>query len=133
MTELQDPIEIYRESLAGIPAPVETHPPTLARVEVWPYPDLNRLWARVEISPFAAFPNLAFTVSDPDGEVVCTLFMVEIRAAYQSVTLHLRRAARPGATYRLEIELSREEVVLDVRTLDFPLVFREPPELASAN
>lgn len=126
MTELQDPIEIYRASLASIPAPVETHPPTIERVEVWPYPDLKRLWARVETTPFAAFPDLAFTVSDPDGEIVCTLFMVEIRDAYQAVTLHLRRTPRPGETYRLEIELLRAEAPLDTRTLDFPLVFREP-------
>lgn len=126
MTDLQDPIEIYRASLAGLPAREEAGPPVIRRAEVWPYPDLQRLWARVEISPFAAFPNLAFTVADPDGAVVCTMFMVEVREPYQSITLHLRQAPRVGERYTLLIELERDEQTLDTRTLPFELVFREP-------
>ena len=114
------------ESLAGIQTPVEEHPPVIRRAEVWPYPDLARLWIRLEVSPFVAFPHLAFTVADPDGQVVATMFMVEIREPYQSVTLHLRQPPRPGERYMLEIELSREEMVLDVRAVAFDLVFREP-------
>ena len=126
MTQMDDPIEIYRKALAEVPAVVEEHPPVINRAEVWPYPELDRLWVRVETSPFAAFPNLAFTVLDPDGGEVTTMFMVEIRETYQTVTLHLRHAPRPGARYRLEIELSRAEAVLDTRTLEFDLVFRNP-------
>jgi len=128
MTELQDPIELYRASLASAPVPIEEHPPTLVRFEVWPYPDQVRLWVRLETSPFAAFPNLALTVTDPDGATVATMFMVEIREAYQSVTLHLRQPPRPGERYRLEIELSRDEAVLDTRAVDFDLTFRNPEE-----
>ena len=126
MTEFQDPIEIYRRSLASLPTPVEAQPPVIQRAEVWPYPELNRLWVRVETSPFAAFPNLAITVVGPDEVVVATMYMVEIRDPYQSVTLHLRQAPRPGKKYALELELSREEVALDTRRLEFDLVFREP-------
>lgn len=126
MTEIRDPIEIYRESLAGMQPPVEEHPPVIRRAEAWPYPELNRLWARVEITPFARFPNLAFTVADPDGAVVCTMFMVEIREPYQSVTLHLRQPPRAGERYTLTIELERDEQTLDTRTLTFELVFRNP-------
>ena len=110
--------------------PVEEHPPVIRRAEVWPYPDLVRLWVRLEISPFAAFPNLDLTLIDPDEAVVATMAMVEIRNAYQSVTLHLRRAPRPGERYRLEIELSRDEAVLDTRTVAFELTFRNPEEKA---
>ncbi len=127
MTQIRDPIEIYRESLAGIPPAVEERPPVIRRAEVWPYPDLTRLWIRVEIGPFAAFPNLALAVADPAGQVVATMFMVEIRESYQSVTLHLRQPPRPGERYTLEIELSREETVLDAHTMEFDLIFREPP------
>jgi hypothetical protein len=126
MTKIKNPIEIYRESLAAAPAPAEAHPPVIERAEVWPYPDLKRLWVRVQISPFASFPNLAFTVTDPGGEVVCTLFMVEIRESYQSVTLHLRQEPRPGERYRLEIALEREETALDQREIEFDLAFRDP-------
>ena len=133
MTKLKDPIEIYRDSLAGAPERVEAQPPVIERAEVWPYPDLKRLWVRVQISPFAAFPSLALTVTDPDGAVACSMFMVEIRDAYQSVTLHLRREPAPGASYRLEIELMRDEAILDTRAIDFELVFREPDRKAPAN
>lgn len=126
MTELEDPIEIYRRSLAEIPTREETSPPVILRAEVWPYPDLQRLWVRVEISPFAAHPNLAFAVSDPEGLIVCTMYIVEAREPYQSVTLHLRQAPRPGECYRLHIELSRDDAVLDERSIPFELVFRNP-------
>ena len=128
MPELEDPIEIYRRSLADLPTPVEEHPPVIQRAEVWPYPELTRLWVRVEIGPFAAFPNLAIRVLGPDEEVVATMFMVEIRDAYQSVTLHLRQPPRPGEKYVLELELARDEVELDTRRLEFNLVFSDPQE-----
>lgn len=129
MTEMQDPIEIYRAAMAAIPLREETEPPSIRRAEVWPYPDLRRLWTRVETTPFAAYPNLAFTVADPDGAVVCTMFMVEIREPYQSVTLHLRQNPRPGEPYTLTIELERDEQVLDTRVLSFDLVFHDPEEM----
>jgi hypothetical protein len=132
MTKLKDPIEIYRDSLAGTPERHEPHPPVIERAEVWPYPDLRRLWVRVQVSAFAAFPNLALTVIGPDGAVACSMFMVEIRDAYQSITLHLRRDPAPGASYRLEIELMRDEATLDRRAIDFELVFHEPDQKAPA-
>lgn len=119
-------MQIYRASLAALQAPVEERPPTLGRAEVWPYPELDRLWARVEITPFASFPNLAFTVTDPDGTVVCTMYMVEIREPYQSVTLYLRRPPRAGERYTLTIELERDEQNLDTRVLPFDLEYRDP-------
>ena len=126
MTKLTDPIELYREALADAPAPTEDRPPTIERVEVWPYPDLQRLWVRLQTGPFAAFPDLSLTVRDPDDQEVCALFMIEIRQPYQSVTLHLRQTPRPGETYRLAIELLRGEATLDRRLVEFALVFREP-------
>lgn len=132
MTKLKDPIEIYRDSVAGAPERVEPQPPVIERAEVWPYPDLKRLWVRVQVSAFAAFPSLALTVVEPGGTVACSMFMVEIRDAYQSVTLHLRREPAPGAPYRLEIELMRDDTVLDTRAVDFELVFREPDQKSPA-
>jgi hypothetical protein len=126
MTEMQDPMEIYRASLEALPVVEEKAPPTIERVEVWPYPDLQRLWVRVQVGAFARFPDLTFGVADPDGRTVCTMYMVEIREPYQSVTLHLRQPPRPGARYVLEMQLLRDDAVLDQRSLPFELTFREP-------
>jgi hypothetical protein len=128
MTKLVDPVQLYREALANAPQRTEDAHPTIVRVEVWPYPDLRRVWVRMQTSPFAAFPNLTFTLSGPDGEVACALFMIEIREPYQSITLHLRHEPRPGAVYRLEITLTRDEATLDQRVMDFELVFRDPDQ-----
>jgi hypothetical protein len=81
---------------------------------------------RVEITPFAAYPNMLLTALGADGIEVASMLMVEIREPYQSVTLHLRREPRPGERYRMEIELARDEVALDRRSVDFDLLFKEP-------
>ncbi len=128
MPEFRDPKEILRESLANLPEMVEPHPPVIQRAEAWPYPELDRVWVRVESSAFVAYPNFGFTLWDPDGQVVATMFIVEARNAYQSLTMHLRRPPRPGQRYRLEIELSRDEQILDTRVLDFDMVYRDPKE-----
>jgi hypothetical protein len=133
MTEMQDPMEIYRASLNAIPVTVEGTPPTIERAEVWPYPDLIRLWARVQVGPFARHPDLSFRVMDPDGQTVCALYMVEIREPYQSITLHLRQSPRPDARYHLEIELIRDDEKLADRTLEFDLTYREPQAPAAAD
>lgn len=128
MTQMQDPNEIWRASLTEAPRRAEEHPPVFQRVEAWPYPDLDRLWVRLETSPFDASPNLELLLTDPDGEVVSAMFMVEMRETYQSLTLHLRQPPRPGERYRLTLELTRDEQVLDTRALELDLVFRDPKE-----
>jgi hypothetical protein len=128
VSKFRDPKEILDESLASLPPQVEPHPPVIQRAEVWPYPELDKLWVRVETSPFVAFPNLSITAFDPDGQVVASMFVVEARQAYQSLTMHLRRAPRAGEHYRLEIELSRDDAVLDTRILDFDLAYQDPAE-----
>jgi hypothetical protein len=128
VTEFKDPKEIYREALERIPVTVEEHPPLIERAEAWPYPELDRLWVRVETSPFAAYPNLGFTLLGPEGEVVSSMYMIEIRNPYQSLTMHLRRPPLAGQRYRLEILLSRADQSLDQRALDFDLVYRDPGE-----
>lgn len=128
MTQMQDPNEIWRASLSEAPRRVEEQPPAFLRVEAWPYPELDRVWVRLETSPFDAFPNLELLLTDPNGEIVGEMFMVEMREAYQSLTLHLRQPPRPGERYRLTLELTRDEQPLDTRELDVDLVFRDPKE-----
>jgi hypothetical protein len=126
MTELQDPVEVFRQSLNNVPRVVESHPPVIERVEVLPYPELTRIWVRIQIGPFSTYPNLTLSLLDPDGATVATLFIVEAREPYQSLTLHLRQPPRPGEQYRLDIELSRDTHTLDARLIPFSLVFKEP-------
>src|SRR5512139_2234388 len=95
MTQMQDPNEIWRASLTEAGERKEEHPPTIQRAEVWPYPELDRLWVRLEISPFVAFPNLELTLFGPDGEAINSMYMVEVREAYQSLTIFLRQPPRP--------------------------------------
>jgi hypothetical protein len=129
MTELQDPVEVYRQSLASAPQVLELHPPTIDRAEVLPYPELSRLWVRIQISPFSTYPDLLLTLLDPDGTVVSTMFIVEARESYQSLTLHLRQPPRAGEQYRLEIQLSRKGEILDTRKIGFELTFKELPDV----
>jgi hypothetical protein len=131
LPEFRDPKDILNESLANIPPIVEPHPPVIRRAEVWPYPELDKLWVRVESSAFAAYPNFEFAVYDPDGRVVSSMFVVEARSPYQSLTMHIRQAPRAGERYRLEVELNRENVLLDARVLEFDLVYRDPVEARS--
>ena len=126
MTQMQDPNEIWRESLFEAPRRVEEKPPAFLRAEAWPYPDLDKVWVRLETSAFDAYPNLELRFEDPDGDVVSSMYMVEMREMYQSLTLHLRRPPRPGERYRLILELTRDEQTLDTLTLDVDLVFRDP-------
>lgn len=125
MTQMQDPNEIWRASLTETER-TETRPPTILRAEAWPYPELDRVWVRVELAPFVAFPNLEFILTDASGTVVSSMFMVEVREVYQSLTLHLRQSPQPGQPYHLAIELTRDEQTIDTRELDFDLVFRDP-------
>ncbi len=126
MTEMQKPEDIWAAALDEAPARHEEQPPVFLRVEAWPYPDLRRIWVRAEISPFAAYPNLELTITDERGQTVSSMFMVEVRETYQSVTMHLRREPEAGKTYNLALELTRDEALLDARSLPFVLAFRDP-------
>jgi hypothetical protein len=125
MARMRDPAEIYRESLASQSLPTETAPPTVTRVDVRPYPDLGRLWVRIQVSAFTRFPDLDVTVYDPDGLIACSMYMVEVRESYQSVTLHLRQPPRAGADYIIGVALLRDGAILDAKQLSFDLTFRE--------
>ena len=127
MAEFRDPIEIYREALQHLPQE-ENEPPRFVRVEAWPYPDLSRVWIRLLTTPFVRPPNLAIALYDPDRALISSMAVVEAREPYQSLVMHLRQAPRPGESYRLDIELARDGEVLDTRTVEFDLVFREPEQ-----
>ncbi|GAB4522304.1 MAG: hypothetical protein Kow0047_32960 [Anaerolineae bacterium] len=112
--------------------PLVTGPTRIKRARLYPYPDLTRLWLRVDLSPFSRPPNLTVSVRGPDGALVSEMDLIQWRDPRISLTMHLRRPPQPGATYRAELILTElqedEEVLLDRTELEFPLEFVEPDQ-----
>ena len=125
---MRDANGTWRNCQAPTPEGREEAPPRLIRAEVNPYPDLTRLWVRFETTEFRTGPDVVLTVSDARGATVSSMFVVEMRQPYLSVTMHLRQPAQPGDYYNLHIELSRQETELDHLDIDFPLAFRQQTE-----
>lgn len=111
------PIEIVRED----------EPPRVLRAQALPYPDLQRVWARVQLTPFASHPELEMVILDPDGQAVAEMIMVDVPFTYISLTMHLRQP-RAGEPYLLLLRLTREHTLLDQRSVAFDLVFVERDE-----
>lgn len=102
-------------------------PLRIERMAVHPYPDLKRLWVRVQLSPFSQPPNVRLICLDADGQEVAEMLLVEWREPYISLTLHLRQS-QPGAEYVLRAEVAREGEQLDSADHRFHLVFAEIDE-----
>lgn len=114
------------DRMPDIELPEEEHPPRIETVAVYPYPDLTRVWVRMQLSYFKRLPNLELYLYDPDGHLISDMLMVEHRNFYVDVTMHLRATPRPGERYRLEALLIRDEEVLDRKVHEFDLVFVDP-------
>lgn len=105
----------------------EDEPPRFLRAQALPYPDLQRVWTRVQLTAFASHPELEMAILDPDGQVVAEMAMVDVQFTYISLTMHLKRP-RPGEPYRLLLRLTRDHTLLDQRSVPFDLVFVERDE-----
>ncbi len=105
----------------------EDQPPRFLRAQALPYPDLQRVWTRVQLTPFAGHPELEMVILDPDGEPAATMAMVDVQFTYISLTMHLKRP-RPGEAYTLLLRLTRDNTLLDQRAVPFDLVFVERDE-----
>ena len=117
---------VHPDRMPDIDLPEEEHPPRIEQVEVYPYPDLTRLWIRMQLSYFKRLPNLELYLYDPEDRLISDMLLVEHRNFYVDVTLHLRSEPRPGERYRLEAFLIRDDEVLDHKVHEFPLVFVDP-------
>ncbi len=114
------------QSVAEPPQP-ETEPPHIERMAVHPYPDLKRLWVRVQLSYFQRYPNVRLSCLDESGKEVGEMLLVEWRDPYISLTMHLREP-NPGANYVMRAEVARDEQLLDAQEHPFQLVFSDVEE-----
>jgi hypothetical protein len=105
----------------------EDEPPRFLRAQALPYPDLQRVWTRLELTPFSGHPELEMVILDPDGQPEAAMAMVDVQFSYVSLTMHLKRP-QPGALYHLLLRLTRDNTLLDQRAVPFDLVFVERDE-----
>ncbi len=92
-------------------------------IEVYPYPDLKRLWVRIELTPFDERPSLDLEIFDPRGNLVSEMLVVDAMEYSFSVTMHLRNAPEPDETYFLRASLVRGQEEIDSFERTFDLVF----------
>ncbi len=96
------------------------------RIAVHPYPDLSKLWVRVQITSFATPVVVQLTCLDQDGVEVSDMLLVDWRDPYISLTMHLKKPPQPDAIYMLRVHVERDEQTLADRHHEFPLTFVEP-------
>ncbi len=106
---------------------VDAGPLRIERMAVHPYPDLTRLWVRVQLSPFAQPPNVRLLCLDADGQEAAEMLLVEWREPYISLTMHLKKP-QTGAEYIMRAEVARDGQLLDSRDFPFALVFSDENE-----
>lgn len=104
----------------------EEEPPRFLRAQALPYPDLKRVWMRVQLTPFAVRPGpeLEMALLGPEGQEEAAMVMVDVQHTYVSLTMHLRRT-QPGQPYQLLLRLTRDDHLLDQRSVPFDLIFVE--------
>lgn len=105
----------------------ESEPPRFLRAQALPYPDLKRVWTRVQLTEFVGRPELELAILGPDGAEEAAMVMVDVQHTYVSLTMHLKRVV-PQAPYRLLLRLTRDNLLLDQREVPFDLVFVERDE-----
>lgn len=105
----------------------EDAPPHFLRAQALPYPDLARVWTRVQLTQFAARPELEMVILGPDGREEAAMAMVDVQHTYISLTMHLKRSL-PTQPYVLLLRLTRAGLLLDERTVPFDLVFVDRDE-----
>ena len=98
------------------------------RIAVYPYPDLTRLWVRIQITSFATPVVVQLTCLDQDGREVSDMLLVDWRDPYISLTMHLKKPPVPDATYLLQVLVERDEQVLISHQHEFPLTFVDPDQ-----
>jgi len=115
-----------QEMQRGLTFRFDTKELDVERIAVYPYPDLKKLWVRVQLSAFATPVVVQMFCRDAQNNVVSEMLLVDWRDTYISLTMHLKKPPVPDATYALNVRVMRDETVLDDQQIDFLLTFVDP-------
>jgi len=110
----------------GLTFRFDTQALSVERIAVYPYPDLKKLWVRVQLSAFATPVVVQMFCTDAQNNVVSEMLLVDWRDTYISLTMHLKKPPAPGETYALRVKVMRDEKTLDDEQIQFPLAFVDP-------
>jgi hypothetical protein len=112
-----------------IPLFEDDKPLRFERIVLYPYPELDKIWARVWLPAVQdETPNVELRVLNPDGSENNSVYLMARTEQRIETTLHMRHAI-PGATYHVIAELTRgfaEPELLDRQEFDLILEFRNP-------
>lgn len=101
------------------------------RIILYPYPDLQKVWARCWLTAVEdQKPNIELRVLNPDGSENNSVYLMLHAEQKVETTLHMRQP-QPGATYRIVAQLSLgmaqdEMELLETHEFDMQLEFRNP-------
>ncbi len=98
------------------------------RIAVYPYPDLSKLWVRVQLTSFATPVMVELICRDVEGVEVTDMLLIDWREPYISITMHLKKPPRPDEQYMLEVRVERNGELLTSREHPFPLRYVDPNE-----
>ncbi len=115
-----------QEMRKGLTFRFDTNSLSIERIAVYPYPDLKKLWVRVQLSSFATPVVVQMTCLDQDGREVSDMLLVDWRDDYISLTMHFKKPPVPDALYSLSVQVERDDQILDSQQFDFPLTFVDP-------
>ncbi len=119
----QVPAALEREKMLELVVGKEPELPKIHSIEVYPYPDLKRLWVRIELTPSDVRPVLDLEIFGPDGQLVSDMLIVETAEYQFSVTMHLRRPPQEGEKYFLRGTLIHDKEEIDRFERTFDLLF----------
>lgn len=77
-------------------------------LEVIPYPDRQRIYIHIRVTPFLERPNLLLTAFDTDDVIVRELSVIETMHHDMEFTMHLSGASDPAGVYTLQADLFYE-------------------------
>jgi hypothetical protein len=117
------PVELSYEDMTRLRVVREPEQVKIEAIDVYPYPDLKRLWVRIALTPFDEKPSLDLEVFAPNGDLVSEMLIVEAMDYSFSVTMHLKSDPEPGKTYFLRASLVRGQEEVDLLEKTFDLVF----------
>ncbi|HRW07218.1 MAG TPA: hypothetical protein P5121_19075 [Caldilineaceae bacterium] len=105
-------------------------PLRFARIVLYPYPDLKRIWTRAWLTAAQdEHPNIEIAIFNPDRTENTSVFMMAHAESRLDTTLHIRNP-QPGATYHVVAELSlgmtETPEVIDRHEFPLTLEFRNP-------